>query len=144
MFKQGSLDAYQSYSAGEFRLSYCHVSFLYKIHPVSVSLWSLFCPKHILVHFKMSFMYLLYCDEFSWYSYSSSLMVLIWTGNMMALIEKCEIRCTLKCSVTWLIGLELQMIPKTAPLDTLWLSGPSKVRRSPRRTFTGKKAKELV
>jgi len=33
----------------EFRLSYCHVIFLYKIHSASVSMWSLFCPDHILV-----------------------------------------------------------------------------------------------
>lgn len=31
------------------------------------------------------------------------------------------------------------MIPKPAPLHTLWHSCPSKVRRNPRRTFAGKK-----
>lgn len=44
------------------------------------------------------------------------------------------------CDFDQLKGLEdvLQMIPKTAPLDTLWHSCPSKVRRTPRRTFSGK------
>lgn len=38
----------------EFTLFYCHVIFLYKIHSTSVSLWSSFCPKHILVCLKKS------------------------------------------------------------------------------------------